>query len=213
MQKEESDMLLKKLNVVLCILLALVICGQLYMIAFEPYFLMTETEEEFSVKEKDAGQLPYPHEISLFEMVWLKYHDAAAVIGEDYGGWGDNLTTELDKLGEFKDSKSPEQGFEDKSNYYVMGVVGVTVLGLVVAIMTIFTRKSVVLYCFTIAWAAVSIWAFFNGNPLIQKLGMPYAYGTVLPTLKYLTIAGAALTVLRGYPCIYSRFLAKKAKA
>lgn len=203
-------MLIKKLNVVLCILIALIVLGQLFMMVFQPYFLMTETEEEFSVKEKDAGQVPYPHEISLFEMVWLKFHDAAAVIGEDYGGWGDNLTTELDKLGEFKDAKSPEQGFEEKSNFYVMGVVGVTVLGLVVAIMTIFTRKSIVHYCFTLAWAAVSIWAFFNSNPLIQKLGMPYAYGTVLPTLKILSIVGVVLTVLRAYPAIYVRFIAKK---
>lgn len=202
--------LIKKINLALCIFIALVILGQLYMISFEPYYLMQETVEEFSVKEADAGQLPYPHEISLFEMIWINYHDSAAIVGNDYGGWGDNLTTMLDELGEFEDYRSPADGFEDKSNYYVMGVVGATVLGLIVVIMSIFTQKSVVGYCFSLGWAAVSLWGFFNANPLIQKLGMPYAYGTVLPTIKVLTIIGAALIVLRGFPCFFVRYKIKK---
>ena len=205
-------MLIKKINVILCILIALVFVGQMYMIVVEPFFLMQETDQEFSVKEADAGQVPYPHEISLFEMIWLKFHDAAAVVGEDYGGWGDNLTTMLDEMGEFEGEKSAEQAFEDCTNFYVMGIVGVTVLGLVMAIMTIFTQKSIVHYCFTLAWIAVSIWGFWCGNPIVQKLGMPYAYGTVLPTLKALTIAGAALTALRAYPWFYVRFLDKSKK-
>ena len=206
-------MLTKKINLILCILIALVFLGQMWLITFEPYFLMTETMEEFSVKEADAGQVPYPHEISLFEMVWLKFHDDAAVVGAEYGGWGDNLTTMMDEMGLYEDATSPAQGFEDNSNYYVMGVVGICVLGLVVAIMTIFTRKSIVHYCFTLAWAAISVWAVFNGNPLIQRCDMPYAYGTVLPTLKVLAIAACALTAARAYPWFYTRFLAKKVKA
>lgn len=205
-------MLTKKINLLLCILIALVIIGQLYMISFEPYFLMTETETEFSVKEADAGQVPYPHEISLFEMIWLKFHDSAAIVGEAYGGWGDNLTTMLDELGEFEEYQSPTIGFEKRSNFYVMGVVGATVLGLVVVIMSIFTQKSVVGYCFSLGWAAVSLWGFFNSNPLIQKLGMPYAYGTVLPTLQLLSIIGAVLVVLRGFPCFYVRYKLKEKK-
>lgn len=205
-------MLTKKINLILCIFIALIFVGQLYMIAVEPFYLMTETDAEFSVKEADAGQVPYPHEISLFEMIWLKFHDSAAVVGEEYGGWGDNLTTALEELGEFEGEKSAKQAFEDNTNFYVMGIVGVTVLGLVMAIMSIFTQKSIVHYAFTLAWVVVSIWAFWCGNPVVQKLGMPYAYGTVLPTLKVLTIAGAVLTAARAYPWFYVRFIAKKDK-
>lgn len=236
-------MLLKKINLILCILIALVFVGQMYMIVMEPYFLMTEEMEEFSVKEAQQGKAPIPYEISLFEMIWLKFHDAKAVIGRDeYGGWGDNLALQLMEIGEFGEYEPPKNlqsayakaeedrttqeaeniykyemtyamdHFEEKSNYYVMGVVGVTVLGLVVLIMTIFTRKSIVHYVFTVAWAAVSVWAFFNGNPIIQKLGMPYAYGTVLPTLKVLSIAAVALTALRAYPWFHARFIAKEKK-
>lgn len=205
--------LIKKINLILCIVISLVIVGQLYMISFEPFFLMKETETEFSVKEADAGQVPYPHEIGLFEMVWLKFHDDAAVVGAKYGGWGDNLTTMLDELGDFKDYPNAQAGFEDRSNFYVMGVVGATVLGLVVIIMSIFTQKSIVGYCFSLAWAAVSLWGFFNSNPLIQKLGMPYAYGTVLPTIQLLTVVGAALIVLRGFPCFFVRFKLKKPRS
>ena len=212
-------MLIKKINLILCILIALVFVGQMYMIVVEPFFLMQETEKEFSVKEADAGQVPYPHEISLFEMVWLNFHDSAAVVGAEYGGWGDNLTAQLEELGEYEgrtteDGRpiSAEQAFEDDSNYYVMGVVGVTVLGLVMGIMTIFTQKNIAHYAFTLAWAAVSVWAFWCGNPVVQKLGMPYAYGTVLPTLKVLTIAGVVLTLARAYPWVYTRFIAKKVK-
>ncbi len=205
-------MLTKKINLILCILIALVFVGQLYMIVAEPFFLLTETQEEFSVKRADVGELPYPQEISLFEMIWVKFHDAPALIGEEYGGWGDNLATQLDELGEFEGEEDIMQAFEHRSNYYVMGIVGVTVLGLTMAIATIFTRKSLVHYIFTLAWAAVSIWGFFNGNPVIQKLGMPYAYGTVLPTLQALSIAGAVLTAARAYPWFYVRFIYKEKK-
>ena len=209
-------MAMKKTNLILCIFIALVVLGQLFMICFQPYFLMEETMEEFSVKEADAGKVPYPHEISLFEMVWLKFHDDAAVVGAEYGGWGDNLTTMLDEIGQYKDENGEDKypsaaaGFEAESNYYVMGVVGATVLGLVVVIMTLFTQKSITGYCFSLAWAGVSLWGFFNDNPLIQKLGMPYAYGTVLPTLQLLTIIGAVLVLARAVPCMIVRFRKEK---
>lgn len=205
--------LIKKINLVLCILIALVILGQLYMITFEPYFLMQETETEFSVKEADAGQVPYPHEIGLFEMIWLKFHDDAAIVGAEYGGWGDNLTTMMDELGEYEEYPTAAAGFEENSNFYVMGVVGATVLGLVVIIMTIFTQKSIVGYCFSLGWAVVSLWGFYNSNPLIQKLGMPYAYGTVLPTIQLLTVIGTVLIALRAYTCFYVRYKIKKPRA
>ena len=231
MQKEESDMLLKKLNVVLCILLALVICGQLYMIAFEPYYLMTETTEEYPQKFQDEGQVPHAYEIGLFEMVWLKFHSGAAMIGkQNYGGWGDNMAAKIDELGLYKNEDgtyktyknsdgemvpyaSATDVFEKNSNFFVMGVVGMTVLGLVAVIMTIFTRKSTVQFCFSIAWAAISFWGLYNSNPIIHNkdIVMPYALGTVLPTMQILTIIGAAIIVLRAYPFVYARYIAKKA--
>jgi hypothetical protein len=231
MQKEESDMI-KKLNTVLCILIALIIVGQMYMICFEPYYLMTETTEEYPQKFQDEGLLPYPHEISLFEMVWLKFHSGAAIIGKQaYGGWGDNLAQRIDDLGLYKDENgeyltyensegetvqyiSANDVFEKNSNFFVMGIVGITVLGLIVAIMTIFTRKSTVQFAFTLCWVAVSVWGLYNSNPIIHNAGivMPYALGTVLPTLQVLTIIGCVLTLLRAYPFVYTRYLSKKAK-
>ena len=226
-----SDMM-KKINTVLCILIALVIVGQLYMIAFEPYYLMTETNEEYPQKFQDEGQLPHPYEIGLFEMIWLKFHSGAAMIGkQNYGGWGDNLATKIDELGLYKNADGTyktyenDKGemvpyrdgtdvFEKNSNFFVMGIVGITVLGLVVAIMTIFTRKSTVQFCFTLAWLAVSVWGLYNSNPILHNkdLVMPYALGTVLPTLQALTIVGCVLTALRAYPFVYTRYIAKKVK-
>ncbi len=222
--------MIKKINTVLCILIALVIAGQMYMICFEPYYLMTETTDEYPQKFQDDGLLPYPHEIGLFEMVWLKFHSGAAIIGkQEYGGWGDNLAAKIDELGLYKNEDgtykthensdgeivpytSASDVLESNSNYYVMGIVGITVLGLIVAIMTIFTRKSAVQYAFTLAWAVVSVWGLFNDNPIIHNkdIVMPYALGTVLPTLQILTIIGCVLTALRAYPFVYTRFIAKK---
>jgi len=191
---------------------------------------MKETAEEYPQKFQDEGQVPHPYEIGLFEMVWLKFHSGAAMIGkQNYGGWGDNLTAKIDELGLYKNPdgtyithknsdgeivpyQNADDVFESNSNYYVMGIVGITVLGMVVAIMTIFTRKSTVQFCFTLAWAAVSVWGLFNGNPILHNkdLVMPYALGTVLPTLQALAIAGCVLTALRAYPFVYTRYLAKK---
>ena len=228
MRKESPFM--NKLNIALCIFLALVICGQLFMIAFQPYYLMTETVEEYPQKFQDEGKMPYPHEISLFEMIWLKFHGGAAMIGkQEYGGWGDNLTQMIDDAGIYKNPDgtyvtyvnsdgeevpyaSAGEVFEVNSNFFVMGVVGMTALGLIVVIMTIFTRKSTVQFCFSIAWAAVSFWGLYNSNPLIhhEALVMPYALNTVLPTMQVLTIIGTALLVLRAYPFIVVRYLTKK---
>ena len=226
-----SDMI-KKINTVLCILIALVIVGQMYMICFEPYYLMTETTEEYPQKFQDEGQVPHPYEIGLFEMIWLKFHSGAAMIGkQNYGGWGDNLTTKIDELGLYKNEDgtyithensdgeivpyaNADDVFETNSNFFVLGIVGITVLGLVVAIMTIFTRKSAVQFAFTLAWCAVSVWGLYNGNPILHNEGivMPYALGTVLPTLQILSIIGCVLTALRAYPFVYTRYIAKKVK-
>ena len=56
------------------------------------------------------------------------------------------------------------------SNSFVMGIVGVNVLGAVVLIMTIFTRKSLIHYLFSIAWAACGLYAFFADNFLLKNL-------------------------------------------
>lgn len=243
MQKEESDMLMKKLNLALCLLIVLVILGQMFMIVFEPYYRMKETNAEYPKKFQDEGQKPKEYDIGLFEMVWMKFHSGAAILGQqEYGGWGDNLTTIIDDAGIYKETikytdengkeveeevyvqyendegemvryTSADDVFERNSNLYVMGVVGVTVLGLVVLVMTIFTRKSIVLYAFTLAWAGVSLWGFvLADNPVLTHpdIATPYALGTILPTLKILSIAACVLVAARAYPVINVRFLQKK---
>lgn len=243
MQKEESDMLMKKLNLALCILIVLVFLGQMFMIVFEPYYRMKETNQEYPQKFQDEGQKPKEYDIGLFEMVWLKFHNGAAILGlQEYGGWGDNLAEMIDDAGIYKETVteidengnevetevyveyendegemvryiSAEDVFERNSNLYVLGVVGVTVLGLVVLVMTIFSRKSIVLYAFTLVWAGVSLWGFvLADNPILNNpaIATPYALSTILPTLKILSIAAVVLTLARAYPVINVRFLQKK---
>ena len=98
----------------------------------------------------------------------------------------------------------------EMSNGFVMGIVGMNVLGLTVLIMTIFTRKSLVQYLFNLAWAGCSLYMAFGENFVLQKLAIDSAAKSVYPTLKILAIASIVLVLLRGYPWFYSRYIYKK---
>ena len=103
-----------------------------------------------------------------------------------------------------------EDAAGEMSNGFVIGMVGVNVLGLTVLVMTIFTRKSLVQYLFSLAWAACGIFAFYSDNYVLQNLATQTAAKNVLPVLQYLSIAALALVLLRGYPWFYSRYVYKK---
>ncbi len=202
-------MVTRKINFVLCILIVLVIIGQFYFV-FQPYinYAPKLTKYEMEVEGKVAKATDF----SLMEVVWTDYYK----IQKEY------LLPELEEADmiHVKDAKGNEvkrptdiqklDAAGEMSNGFVMGIVGVNVLGIVVLIMTIFTRKSLVHYLFSLAWAICSVYAFYADNFILNNLAIESAAKTVLPWLQYLSIAAAALVVLRGYPWFYSRYIHKE---
>ena len=187
----------RKINFALCLLIVLVFIAQTVMMC-QPYFEYTPKLSKYEVEK--LGMVAEPRSYSLLEFVWTDYSnmsqfmiDALEAEGMIEGG---TKVQKEDQLGEL-------------SNSFVLGLVGITVLGAVVAIMTIFTRKSIIQYCFSLAWAACGIYACFAENFVLQQLGSTNAMTVVMPTMKILAIAAAVLVLARAYPCIYSRYIYK----
>lgn len=189
----------RKINLVLCILIALIFIGQTILM-LQPYFNYTPKLSKYQIEVE--GLVAEPKDYSLLQFVWTEYANM-----ETY------LTDSLVEAGEIEGGSTQDKHDQlgEKSNSFVMGLVGVTVLGAVVAIMTIFTRKSLVHYCFTLAWAACSLWAFFGKNYVLQSMGTEAALSGLLPALQILSIAAVVLTLARAYPWFYSRFIYKEA--
>ena len=192
--------MIRKLNFVLCILLILVFLGQTYMMT-QSYFTYLP---KVTLYEQSQGVVAVEQDYSLMEFVWTEWvessnMDAFLIDGLKSAGLieAGSKSNEADQLGEL-------------SNSLVLGFVGITVLGAVFVIMTIFTRKSLIQYCFTLGWAACGLYAVFADNYVLHNMGNANGLGTVLPVMTYLAIAGAVLTLLRAYPFIYSRFIYKK---
>lgn len=202
-------MINRKINFALCILIVLVIIGQFAMM-FQPYLNYTPKLTRYQ-KEME-GKVEKPENFNLFEFVWTDYYK----IQKEY------LVDELDKADQLKvtdvhgkpvSRPSTEQKLDaagEMSNGFVMGIVGMNVLGLTVLIMTIFTRKSLVQYLFNLAWTGCSLYMAFGENFVLQKLAIDSAAKSVYPTLKILAIASIVLVLLRGYPWFYSRYIYKK---
>lgn len=198
------------INLVLCILIVVVIIGQ-FVFMLQPYINYTPKLSKYD-KEK-LGKKETPQNFSLMEIIWTDY----SKIEKEY------FMPKLEEAGKIhvinKYGKEVSRPTEiqkldfvgEMSNDFVIGMVGVNVLGLTVLIMTIFTRKSLVQYLFTLAWAACGIYAFFAENYMLNNLGIASATTTVLPVLKYLSIAAVVLTIARAYPWFYSRFIHKEA--
>ena len=202
-------MVTRKINFALCILIVLVIIAQ-FVFMFQPYLNYTPKLTRY---EKEVeGKVETPQDFNLMEFIWVDYNKIQKeyLVGElenadllkptDIKGNPVARPTDIQKL----------DAAGEMSNEFVIGMVGVNVLGLTVLIMTIFTRKSLVQYLFSLAWAACGIYAFFSSNFVLEKLGTEAALENVLPMLKYLAIAAAALVILRGYPWFYSRYIYKK---
>ena len=198
------------INLVLCILIVVVIIGQ-FVFMLQPYINYTPKLSKYDKEVK--GLKETPQNFSLMEVIWTDYSkiekeyflpklEEADMI-HVYNKYGKEVSkpTEIQKL----------DFVGEMSNDFVIGMVGVNVLGLTVLIMTIFTRKSLVQYLFTIAWAACGIFAFFAENYMLNNLGIASATTTVLPALQYLSIAAVVLTVARAFPWFYSRFIYKEA--
>lgn len=203
-------MLNRRINLVLCLLIVLIIIGQ-FVFMFQPYINYTPKVSKYDMEV--LGKVPTPKNFNLMEVIWTDY----SKIQKEY------LVGELEEAGELKiydrngnpvarptDIQKLDAAGE-MSNSLVMGVVGVNVLGAVVLIMTIFTRKSLIHYLFSIAWAACGIYAFFADNFLLKNLAIESAAKNVYPMLQYLSLAAAVLVAARGYFWFYSRYIYKEA--
>ena len=191
--------MIRKLNFVLCILLVLVFVAQTFMM-LQPYFTFTPKVSKFDAAQ---GVVATPTDYNLMQLVWTEWVDSSNMSNFLIDGLekadlieGGTAQQKKDQLGEL-------------SNSLFMPLVGITVLGAVMAVMTIFTRKSLIHYTFTLCWAACSLWAFLGQNHVLQAMGNENGMNTVLPIMTYLGYAAVALTVLRAYPFIYSRFIYK----
>ena len=192
--------MIRKLNLILCILIVLVFVGQIVMM-FQPYFTYMP---KVTLYEQSQGVVAEEQEYNLMQFVWTEWVESSNMDSFLIDGLKKadlitpgSATNEADQLGEL-------------SNSLVLGLVGITVLGAVVAIMTIFTRKSLIHYCFTLGWAACGLYTVLADNYVLKNMANEVGTGTVLPILTYLSIAGAVLVLLRAFPWFYSRFIYKE---
>lgn len=188
---------MKKINFILSILLVLVFIGQI-VIMLQPFFSYTPKS---TLKERQEGIVKEPISISLEQFVFTEY-----VNMQDF------LMEGLAKNDFFEGGMSQKEEMESRSNEIVIGVVGITVLGLVMAIMTIFTRKSTVAFCFTAAWALISLYTALVPSPAFA-LGTEQALNTLLPTLNILAYSAVGLLALRVYPWIQVRYIIPRKEA
>ena len=189
----------RKINFILCILIVLVFIGQIFMM-FQPYFTYLP---KVTLYEQSQGVVAVEQDYNLMQFVWTEWAESSSM---------DTFLIEglkkADLISAGSASKEADQ-LGELSNSLVLGLVGITVLGAVMAIMTIFTRKSLIHYCFSLGWAISGLITVFGDNYVLQNMANEVGSGTVLPVLTYLSIAGAVLVLLRAYPFVYSRFIYK----
>lgn len=194
--------MLKKLNFVLCILIVLVFLFQMFLM-FQDYF--TYIQHPTLKEKKLEGKTDRPVNASIMQFVWTNWTDQ-----NDMPEYLVEKLTEAKELDPTNFDKSILEQFEANTNKYVLGLVGIMVFGAVVAVMTIFTRKSLVQYLFTLAWAAVGVYACFADNYVLQHMGATPNAGKILMGLKIASIVAAVLTVARAYPWFYTRWIHKE---
>lgn len=190
----------RKINFVLCILIVLVFIGQTYMM-FQPYFTYLPKVTLF---EQSKGVVAVEQNYNLMQFVWTEWAESSNM---------DTFLIEGLKKADLIEASSASKEADQLgllSNSLVLGLVGITVLGAVTVIMTIFTRKSLIHYCFTIAWAACSLYTVMADNYVLHNMGNDNGLNVVLPVLTYLAYAAVALVALRAYPWFYSRFIYKE---
>ncbi len=197
---------MKTANLVLAVLLAVVFVAQLVMMCM-PYFEFTP---KLTLKQTLDGVEATPKQISLEAFVWTEYKDMKLI-----------LVNSLQEVGIIEKATrkeattlhpDEENALGERSNGYVMGIVGTTILGLVATILMFFTRKSWVQFAFTVAWAACGIYGFFTPNAVLSTdfpIVMESA-ATVYSALQILSVTAVVLTALRALPWFHVRFWADR---
>ncbi len=193
-------------NLVLAILLAVVFVAQLVMM-IQPYYEFTPKQ---TLKQKNEGIIPETKQLSLEEFVWTEYDDMKLILVNSLQEVG--LIAKANRKEATTLNPVEESALGEMSNGFVLGIVGVTILGLIAAIMTIFTRKSMVQFAFCIAWAACGIYAFFTPNAVLST-DFPIVMASsasIYSTLQILSVVAVVLTALRAFPWFYVRFWANR---
>ena len=191
--------MMRKINFILCILIALIFIGQTAIMT-QPYL---QYEDKPTLFEQSQGIESQIINYSLMEFVWTGWTAQSEM--------DDFLIEHLEKAGKIDagtaNDKMDQLG--EQSNTYVLGLVGITVLGAVFAIMCIFTRKSAVHFCFNLAWALCGLYACFGDNYVFQSMNNAPGADTIKLLMQIFAIAGMVLTLARAYPWFYSRFIYK----
>ena len=207
---------MKKTNLVLCLVAVVIFVAQIFLM-LQPFYVYTPKP---TLKQRMGDEpMPEPLEVSMEGFVWTEYTDIRQLIVEKFNEMEDQMIkygiiTEEQREMPVAPKNATKFPTDDQldvvgvySNRYVLGIVLTTVCGLVMAVMTIFTRKSWVAYMFSIAWAVASlVLSFDTGNIAVHSFGTPEATANILPALEILSIAAAAVVVLRAFPWFVVRW-------
>lgn len=211
---------MKKTNLVLCIVAVVIFLAQVFFL-LQPFY--TYTPKPTLMQKLGKEPMPEPISISLESFVWMDYTNARKLLVEKYM----EMEDEMVKNGEIKEAErempvTPANSTRfptedqldvigDHSNRYVLGIVLTTVCGAVMAVMTIFSRKSWVNFMFSVFWAAASmVLAFDTGNIAVHQFGDAEAIQNIIPMLQYLAIGATAVVALRTFPWLMVRWMPYK---
>jgi len=166
--------------------------------------------------------MPEPLNVSLASYVSVDYsafsvHIIQTILAEEEAAIKAGTMTEEDRTmppstsSKIQTSVTEDQkdALGDMSNDHVMGIVIPLVCGLVMSVMTIFTRKSWVCFMFSVIWAFSGLISFLNPN-YVMLMGSDFALNTILPVLKYSFIASAIVVVARAVPWVFTRWMPYK---
>ncbi len=207
---------MKKTNLVLCILAVVIFLAQVFFL-LQPFY--TYTPKPTLMQKLGKEPMPEPISISLESFVWMDYTNARKLLVERFMEKEEaEGIPEAEREMPITPANSTRFPTEDQldvigehSNRYVLGIVLTTVCGAVMAVMTIFTRKSWVNFMFTVFWAAASmVLAFDTGNLAVHVFGDAEAMKEIIPMLQYLAIGAAVVTVLRAFPWFMVRWMPYK---
>ena len=211
---------MKKTNLILCILAVVIFLAQIFFL-LQPFY--TYTPKPTLLQKLGKEPMPEPLEISLEGFVWTEYTAARKLLDEKYLTMEDEMVANGEITDEEREmpltpanatlfpTEDQLDVIGEKSNHIVLGVVLTTVCGAVMAIMTIFTRKSWVEFMFSVFWAVASlVLAFDTSNIFIHSFGDPDAIKAIIPMLQYLSIGAIAVVVLRAFPWFMVRWMPYK---
>ena len=206
---------MKKANFILCLLTTAVFILQ-FVFMCVPFF--NYTPQPTLPQKLGKEPMPEPQNISLAGYISVDYPKLIPfmiekVIADEDAKVEAGVITEEERTMPTKGVKFPSEDQKDAlglvSNDHVMGLVIPLVCGLTMAVMSIFTRKSIVAYLFNLVWAFYGLFSILNPSFAMLQ-GNTAMAPTVLSVLTYTYIAGVVLTLARLVPIAFTRFMPYK---